>query len=324
MNGPYFYKILGYTITSFFFLNINYFKKIKLSKLFYDKKNLYKNFNAILFCLTFFFICLLISLNLDIFNRFFSPIDDLYFFRDQQTSRFNSYVIPLLSNTLLTYLLLEALRNKNLLIIPFILFLFYLVFLIESKKYILFLPLFIFVLNTILSKFKNIVSIIFVFIVLIFFLYIIKSSLLLSFDNYYSFFIFDQLIRRILIVPSIVNEYYFEFVENYKSFFNYSENSYALTIGHFFYPDKNVNMTANFFTSSYFFFKFYGILFSSVFFGALISFIDNNVRNKTYAIVFFAPAFIAGPLNTNLYTSFLSHGLLSSIIFFLYIRNLRF
>lgn len=274
-------------------------------RIFYAKLNI--SIRTLLF-LSLFYVIYLIStlgLNLDYNLLLLDSVYDRRFTVEGRYNLFLSYSSSFVSKFMLPIVFVRALYERSKMLVAVCIFLFLLYFMTTSLKTVLFTPILLFVVHR-LNGWKTIKLESSLQLVLIF----ICSVELIFLD-------FSLVGRRLLYIPSVLNNYYYEFFNDNWQYLSYGwynpliEYTYDLTpsrlISYRYWSDSTTSANNGLMSSGFMNFGFFGIFLYSIVLGVILGQGRFNDHYK-YAGIYILLVFV---FTTSFFvTSLLSHGVL--------------
>lgn len=259
---------------------------------------------------------------------------DLYDWRDdyrEKTKNIPSvveYMFNWSSKIFIPLILLFGLFRKNLPIVFLALFLNLSLFVISGHKSIFFAYFFILIFYFILNKSNKST-------------YVVSPFMGMVFLSTLVFFIFNQsvlvdvFLRRMIQIPGMLAGFYYEYFSE-NGFAKYSYNilkgitftNYSdippYIIGQNYFKNDGVNANTGYLTSAYAEFGYLGGVFITIIVCGLYKFIDNIIstakNNKTFLLlIFLLPTWAL--VNSAFITVMITHGLLLSIVFMIFLKD---
>ena len=275
-----------------------------------------------------FICCTLLTLAIFIHNFTLLNFNILkvYDFRDLQSTNlplFFRYSTTILLSSLLPFLFLFYLNERNYLNLIILSILFLIIFVSTSNRISLFEPIILLVFHfTYLKKSKN-------FLIIIFSL-LISSLILLEFTSTLIFHFTDGLFRRFLLDPSFTNYIYIDFFKNHPHY-NFGETviskseiydlSFTKLLGIMQTGNIKSNLSTGLIGSGYARFGTIGLFIYSIILYSIFYFFQfMKIPNKISSYLLFYPILIL-VTSSDITTLFITHGFLFIILLCFFINK---
>jgi len=271
-----------------------------------------------------FLIPILIDFGLNIHPKvlFLQDIYEVRAIYKTNLSLFSAYTFGWLSKAVLPILIIFGIIHKKYIFSIFAFVIILYLYLLSAHKTIYFTPVLILIYYFLGNSFMNKVNLTFIGLLGVF--AIIPFADIMLDSNMFR----GIIVRRIFFIPSLLNEYYFEFfAENpiylshsiFKSFSEYPfPHIPPKMIGLEYYGDAKANINNGLVSDGFMNFGYWGVVALSVSFGLLLAFINSIKVKKEYfgIFVFYIFTFVSGSFLTVLLTHGFGLILLFSLIIF--------
>ncbi|MCF6365108.1 MAG: oligosaccharide repeat unit polymerase [Bacteroidales bacterium] len=311
-------RLVFYSVITFFII-FAVFSTIK-----FKIKTIYLGETEKYYFLIFFSVILLIPVIADFkfnINTNVFSLKDVYDVREvykENTSFFTSYFFNWLAKIAVPVILVFSLIRKNYLFVLFSLLVLIYLFLVSGHKSVYFTPVVIFFYYIFGKKYNDKIKLTLGFLLALLILVSIPDYFLNNNNMFKSIFV-----RRVFFVPSLLNEFYFDFYKDshlylshsiFSSFADYRyDMSPAHTIADVYFHKPLMNANNGIISDGFMNFGFLGVILYSLIFSFIFALLNSIKLNPKYfgLFIFYMLTFVSSALLTVI----LTHGFFLVLIF---------